>query len=312
VEGLPLLSVLLCSRNPRPHYIRRTLDALRAQTLPADQWRLIIVDNGSNSPLLGQLDVAWHPCAKIEEEPMAGLTPARVRAIRLSEGPLVVFVDDDNVLQSDYLEKAVVIGSQWPQLGTWGGSLEAEFEEPPEEWTRRYWNWLAIRRISAPLWSNVMFEAAALPYGAGMCVRRAVAEHYVKSLELNKVAGQLDRTGERLWGGGDADLSYTAIKCGYGNGVFPELKLTHLMPRERFSEQYLLKLVEDMTCSHHVLNYRWEVELPGSSRSQRLLQWYQLRFVSPRERRFVEARARGLATARSLIGRWKQDHDGNQ
>lgn len=312
MERLPLLSVLLCTRNPRPHYIRRTLDALRAQTLPTNQWSLIIVDNGSNSPLRGQLDVTWHPWAKIEEEPMAGLTPARIRAIRLSEGPLVVFVDDDNVLQSDYLEKAVAIASQWPQLGTWGGSLEAEFEEPPHEWTRGYWNWLAIRKVSAPLWSNVMFETAALPYGAGMCVRRAVVEHYIKSLEQNKVAGQLDRTDERLWGGGDADLSYTAIKYGYGNGVFPELRLTHLMPRERFSEQYLLKLVEDMTCSHHVLNYRWEVEPPGCSRSQRLLQWYQLRFVSPRERRFVEARARGLATARSLIGRWKQDHDGNQ
>src|SRR5262249_27477120 len=142
MERGALFSVLLCTPEPRPRHIPRNPDSLRAQTLPADQWRLILVDNGSNSPLRGQLDVAWHPWAKIEEEPMAGLTPARVRAIRLSEGPLVVFVDDDNVLRSDYLEKAVAIASQWPRLGAWGGSLEAEFEEPPHEWTRGYWNWL--------------------------------------------------------------------------------------------------------------------------------------------------------------------------
>ena len=310
MEQSPLLSVLLCTRNPRPHYIRKTLDALRAQTLPTDQWRLIIVDNGSNPPLQGQLDVAWHPGAKIEEEPVAGLTPARVRAIRLSEGPLVVFVDDDNVLHRDYLEKAIEISHAWPQLGTWGGSLIAEFDEPPEEWTRRYWNWLAIHELSAPLWSNVMFERSALPYGAGMCVRRVVATNYVESLKESKLASQLDRTGDRLWGGGDADLSNIAIKSGYGNGIFPELRLTHLMPKERLTEKYLLRLVEDMTCSHHLFNYRWGIEPPGTARSQRLLQWYQRLFISPRQRRFLAAKARGLATARSLVTQMKQNHDG--
>jgi glycosyltransferase involved in cell wall biosynthesis len=44
------LTVLLCSHNPRRDYLQRTLNSLRAQTPPEEEWELLLVDNASNPP----------------------------------------------------------------------------------------------------------------------------------------------------------------------------------------------------------------------------------------------------------------------
>jgi glycosyltransferase involved in cell wall biosynthesis len=298
---IPNISVLICSHNPRRDFLQQTLNALQVQSLAKEHWELLLVDNSSNQPLSGYWDISWHPNARHIHENELGLTPARLRGISESCAELIIFVDDDNVLDSKYLEKALEIEKTWPQLGTWGGSITGGFEETPEEWTKRYWNWLAIRELKNDLWSNVISESAALPYGAGMCIRREVADYYCKQARASRVGLKLDRSGESLWGGGDADMSYTAIEMGYGNGVFKSLNMMHLMPKERLSESYLLKLIQDMTCSHHVLNYRRGIRPPSTSRSQELLARYQRFFISPRERRILDARKKGLNTAIKII-----------
>ena len=98
------ISVIICSHNPRAPYLRRVLDALRAQTLPAKDWELLLIDNASGEPLAGQFDLAWQPNARHVRENKIGLTPARLRGIAESKGDLLVFVDDDNVLRADYLQ----------------------------------------------------------------------------------------------------------------------------------------------------------------------------------------------------------------
>src|SRR5688572_8492222 len=101
-----LISVIICAHNPRPHYLRRVLEALRAQTLPLEKWELLLVDNASAEPLSGRVDLTWHPNARHIHEMSLGLTHARLRGIVEAGAGLLVFVDDDNVLKIDYLEYA--------------------------------------------------------------------------------------------------------------------------------------------------------------------------------------------------------------
>ena len=42
-------SVIICTHNPRSDYLRRVLDALKAQTLLREQWELLLIDNGPRS-----------------------------------------------------------------------------------------------------------------------------------------------------------------------------------------------------------------------------------------------------------------------
>src|SRR3954468_7009251 len=97
------LSVVICTHNPRPDYLYRVIDSLKAQTLPRHRWELLVVDNASAKLPIEARDLAWHPSAGIAREEALGLTAARIRGIALTAGDLIVFVDDDNVLASDYL-----------------------------------------------------------------------------------------------------------------------------------------------------------------------------------------------------------------
>ena len=104
------ISVIICSHNPRPEYLRRTLEALKAQTLPTKDWELLLVDNASKEPLAGRFDLSWHPNARHVRENELGLTTARLRGIREAHSDLLVFVDDDNVLRTiQYLDRSVLM-----------------------------------------------------------------------------------------------------------------------------------------------------------------------------------------------------------
>src|SRR5450631_1561319 len=112
------ISVIICTHNPRPHYLSRVLAALRSQTLPMEQWELLVIDNASQEPLTADTwDLSWHPRARLIREDELGLAPARMRGMRESLAELLVFVDDDNILDPSYLSEVVRIKHEWAQLG---------------------------------------------------------------------------------------------------------------------------------------------------------------------------------------------------
>ena len=132
-HGEPSVSVIVPCHDSRGDYLNRVLSALKCQTLPYMEWELVVIDNASDPPLSGWVDVSWHPQGRVLREDTLGLTPARLRRIAESRGDLLVFVDDDNVPDSAYLEKALDISRNWPWIGAWGGSVAAEFEiRPPD------------------------------------------------------------------------------------------------------------------------------------------------------------------------------------
>jgi glycosyltransferase involved in cell wall biosynthesis len=249
------LTVAICTRNPRADYLRRTLDALALQTLDRARWELLVVDNGSSPAVAAQFDLGWHAHGRHLVEPTLGLTPARLAAVAAARSPLLVFVDDDNVLAPDYLAEAARLAVEWPELGAWGGDIAPEFETPPPAWFGQNWlYWLAVRPVTRVMWSNLPFDAVPLSYGAGMCVRKAVAEHYAREILPAPHRRMLDRTGDSLIGGGDADLGFTAYDLGLGNGLFPSLRLTHLIGSRRLTVDYMRRLVGDMSFSYVVLH----------------------------------------------------------
>jgi len=158
-----MLSVVLCTHNPRPDYFPQCLDALRCQTLAPNQWELVMVDNRSDEPVADLADLSWHPLARIVREETPGLTPARLRGIRETTGGILVFVDDDNVLDADFLETAVRTAEEKAFLGSWSGQCRPLFEEPPPTWTRCYWGSLVIREFEQDFWSNLPRLPASMP-----------------------------------------------------------------------------------------------------------------------------------------------------
>ena len=242
-----MISVVTCTHNPREAFLSRVAEGLRAQTLHTSQWEWIIVDNLSRSKVSSWLDVGWHQSARILVEPELGLTPARLRGIRETRHEQILFVDDDNILSPTYLESVACIFEQHKNLGAIGGSTDGEFEVPVPDWfTEREYEMLGIRSLDCDKWGRHSNTWDICPIGAGMAVRKSVADEYTRQLETEADASRrkMDRCGDSLVSAGDIDLATTSFCLGLGVGRFCSLNLIHLIPEERIAIDYLERLAE--------------------------------------------------------------------
>jgi glycosyltransferase involved in cell wall biosynthesis len=258
---MPELSVIICTHNPCIEYLSRTLDALRAQTLPMAEWELLLIDNASHSPVAGSISLTWHPNARHVKEEVLGLTAARLRGIQETQGQLLVFVDDDGVLESSYLETAVRIGQSRPDLGCWGaGCIKAEYEKPPPEWLTPWDEALAVRRLNRDLWANISGFNQSLPFGLGMCLRRTVAVHYASLCQNDNARRSLGRSGKSLNSCEDMDIAMLACALGMGTASFTGLKITHLIPQRRTTRRYMSRLIAARAESAVVLSSLYKLD----------------------------------------------------
>jgi glycosyltransferase involved in cell wall biosynthesis len=298
------VSVITCSHDPREDYLRQVIEALKNQTLDKQNWEYLLIDNASNETLEKCIDLSWHPNARHVREEKLGLTHARLRGISEARGEIFVFVDDDNVLEADYLEQSLMIAEKWPILGSWSGQTRPEFETSPPEWTRRYWGNLVIRSLEHDSWSNLPHLPDTMPCGAGLCVRREVAEQYLRLHESGKRGFVMDRKGNSLISAGDNDLAACACDVGLGVGLFVGLNLTHLIPAERVGENYLLRLVEGISYSGVIFRSFRSSDCPRQRVATKLADVVRQVFMDRRQRRFFKAWRRGESRAvRELAAR---------
>jgi hypothetical protein len=299
----PFVSVIVCTHNPRPDYLARCLAGLQAQQLPHSLWELIIIDNASDEMRAPTVDLTWHPNAKLLTEATLGLTSARLRGIREATGDLLVFVDDDNILEAGFLGIARSIAERRPYLGAWSGQCHPVFEKPPEPWTRRYWGNLAIREFRADLWSNLPRLADTMPYGAGLCVRRPVAQRYHAMHESGVRTFQFDRIGTSLLSGGDNDLAATACDLDLGVGIVTSLHLRHLIPPERLTVEYLMRLAEGVHFSSVLLDKEHGLQLVPRGLFGRLADHLRVLCAKPPHRTILRAAFRGRDRALQMAAK---------
>ena len=248
------LSVIVSTHNPRADLLTRTLDSLHAQSLPVEAWELLIVDNASSHPVAGTVDLSWHPHARVVREDELGLTAARVRGIRETSADLLAFVDDDNVLREDYLTEALRLSRVHTMIGCFGaGVIVPEFEEQPEPDVLPHTHVLALRQVARTIWSNSP-DDGLFPWGAGLVVRRPVAISFTTLTENGGLNTAVGRRGTSLASGEDELFGWIALGQGLGKGLFTELSLVHLIPRERIAFDYLLRLSRAQAQSYTLIH----------------------------------------------------------
>jgi glycosyltransferase involved in cell wall biosynthesis len=236
------LEVIICTHNPHLERLRRTLDGLRRQSLPFEQWALTVIDNASDRPLSADL-VAWHPQGRVIREDRVGLTHARLRAIAESNAELLVWVDDDNVLSLDYLEIAQATFQGASQVGAAGGKSIPVYDARPPEWYQADLAPLGCRDLGDEeirmAWDaeRPTYPPAA-PIGAGMIIRRDAIQAWADAVTNDPDRQRLGRAGASLASGEDNDINLTILRGGWELAYLPTLMLEHLIPAARLTEAY--------------------------------------------------------------------------
>jgi glycosyltransferase involved in cell wall biosynthesis len=291
------ITVLVCTHNPRLDFLNRVLQSLREQNFPRSRWKLLIIDNASDIPLSRVVDLSWHPHAKIIRENTLGLTPARLRGITESDAELLIFVDDDNVLEPNYLEIAHHISASYPIVGAWGGQITLEFEQPPPMWAKPFFPMFGDRAFDHDRLSNFRYHSDTTPCGAGLCVRQTVAQKYVELVACDPKRLEFDRKGQQLMSCGDSDLALTACDMGLFTGQFSTLQLTHLISAHRLQESYLIRLAEGMGYSHITLCSLRNTFPPAPSWKRRLRWFLERSLRHPKSRQIYHAFHKGETLA---------------
>ncbi len=297
------LTIIICSHNPKREYISETLDALRMQTIPASGWNLLLIDNGSKEPLSNWINLEWHPTARIVREEKLGVAHARHRAFTEAQAlgaGTILFVDDDNILEPDYLARGEEIAAAWPQLGCWGGQLLPRYAVPAPEWSKKYLNYLAIFPLATDLWCNSVASYSMVPPTAGCFLRGPVWRRYLHLIDLD--SRRLDLTRSE-----DMDLALTAIDLGLGLGRFQKLRLTHIVPANRLTPEYFEHLLESTMVGTGMMEYIRYGRIPKPSSpsvlDRTILKLRTLRLPEP-VRSFVRAELRGKEAARRIVLAW--------
>jgi len=268
-----MLSVIIPTYNPDLRRMSQTLDGLKEQTLPQNLWELLIIDNNSSFDFGDKIDLSWHPRARIIREPKQGLTFARLKGFSEAKGDIVVLVDDDNILEKDYLKVTSDIFGSYPSVGAVGGKSIPLFEYEQPAWLKEFYGNLALRDFGDSIvidsW-NFTYPHTA-PVGAGIGLRKTALKSYFSrmSAEKNPIT---DRQGKSLSSGGDNDIVLEILKSGWQIGYFPSLSLMHIIPYERVQPSYLARLINNTNRSwiavldYHQINPwkkipRWSVPL---------------------------------------------------
>jgi glycosyltransferase involved in cell wall biosynthesis len=253
-------TIIICTYNPNPYIYRRLLFALSRLADKGSVYEILLVDNNSSS-FIGASDYVQdfvsNPInnARILTETNPGLTSARLKGISVAQYDWLIFFDDDNEPDENYLINCSAAITKFKKVCAWGpGVVRVEYmKENISNWFNDNKRFYQNNFIEEVLFDNKSEWCSCYPNGTGLVIRKDVALAYTDLIEKGELT-LTDRIGKSLVSGGDTQMVLCGIKLGYYAGISPLLKLNHLIAENKINIKYLLRQ-SYMTASCYVKAY---------------------------------------------------------
>src|SRR6185503_11138057 len=235
------IDVVICTYN-NAALLDATLDAVARQRVSEDvDWQVLVVNNNctDETPQVLEKHSTRLPLRTVVETSQ-GLTPARVRGVRETSREWIAFVDDDCLLEDNWIEQAAHFAGEHAECGAFGGQLIPKKEMTPAAFV------LSRRYAFACKYHGETAHRRPWLAGAGLIVRREALMNcgWVDKQYLE------DRKGGRLVSGGDMEI---ALRVGsmYELWYNPGCKLQHVIPARRMSREYVRGVTRGLGASRH-------------------------------------------------------------
>jgi glycosyltransferase involved in cell wall biosynthesis len=236
--GPASVTVVICCHNSAAR-LPETLRHLAEQKVPLGiEWEIVVVDNAStdDTVAVARRFAAEHEALSVRVVPelQLGQTYARLRGLREGRGEFILFVDDDNWLDPEYVALVSRTMGDGPEIAALGGMSTAVHEQEPPPWMSRHQRWYAVS--GPPKESDELTEVEFL-WGAGTAFRRSVLEQIVSA--AFRLPG---RQGTELPAGDDDELCCRLRLLGKKLFCSPRLRFQHYLPAPRMQWSYLRRL----------------------------------------------------------------------
>lgn len=218
---LPTWSIVICTRN-RTDDLRCCLDSL--QKLEMTGGEIIIVDNAPSDSSTANL-VSHYPVRYVREDRI-GLNWARSRGARAATGDIVIYTDDDVVVDSHWVS-AILEPFDHPRVAAVTGlTMPLELETEAQELFEVYGG-LGRGFVRRVFDYTTLAPAAAGVAGAGvnMALRRELINH-LRLFDAELDCGTIAQTG------GDTYALYQLLAAGYQIVYTPEALVWHRHRRD--------------------------------------------------------------------------------
>ena len=234
-DANPLISVAICTYN-RADRLALALDALLRQSLSAQYFEILVIDNAST-------DNTQHICYRYQTklsnlryiyEPVQGLSKARNTGLAQARCEFIAYLDDDAIPCENWLEFILkTFQTVKPTPVGVGGPIRPLWELERPEWMQAEMDFLfsILDDGDHPHW----LKFPKFPFGANMSYRRDA---------LRQIGGfdeSLGRKGESLLSCEEYLLNKTLTKQGGKFYYTPQASVQHWIPKERTNFSWLIR-----------------------------------------------------------------------
>lgn len=197
-------------------------------------WELIVVNNACTDDTDRVLEKFRDrlPLKRLFES-NAGQTYARNCAINAAQGKLMIWTDDDVLVDHQWIQNYLHASEEYEDATFFGGQILPWFEGTPPRWLAQHWRSVesayAVRDLGS---EHREFTYEMLPYGANFAVRTETQRKYLFDVNIGLRPGSTIR-------GDETTLLKKMLDDELGGMWIPEAKVQHFIPKTRQTTNYL-------------------------------------------------------------------------
>lgn len=240
-----MLSVLICTYN-RAKYIGPLLESVAKNDLAKSEYEIVLVDNNctDNTREICEAFAKAHKDVNFRyvTEPEQGLSAARNKGIKEAKGEVIVYIDDDALVDTWYLRTYAEWFAMHPETMACGGPIEPLYETEEPSWMTPY------TKALLTAWMNYgdkvrEYPKGRYPGGGNAAYRKEVFD------KVGLFNTALGRKGGNLMGSEEKDIFDKMQALGMQVLYLPTPVLHHIIPQTKLEPDYFNRLTTQIGIS---------------------------------------------------------------
>ncbi|MBR0065648.1 MAG: glycosyltransferase family 2 protein [Paludibacteraceae bacterium] len=229
-----MLTAIICTYN-RAKYIGNLLESIAANDLPKNEYEILLVDNNctDNTREICEAFAAAHTDVQFRytTEPEQGLSAAKNHGIKEAQGDIIVYIDDDALVDPWYLRTYAEWFTAHPETIACGGPILPLYETAEPEWMTPY------TKALLTAWMDYgdkprEYPKGRFPGGGNAAYRKSVFD------KVGYFNTALGRKGNSLMGAEEKDIFDKMHSFGMQIMYIPSPVLHHIIPQKKLEKDY--------------------------------------------------------------------------
>jgi glycosyltransferase involved in cell wall biosynthesis len=228
------VTVAICTHN-RAMDTKEAIESVLIQNFAKKEIEIIVIDNRSTdntAQVVNGLQERHGPRVRYILEDKLGLSVARNRAIREANGEFILFLDDDAIASSHWVQHIVDVFERDKAIGCVGGKIDPIWETEEPDWIPEEYR--AVFTILDYTNGVQEMPSPSIPYGANVAFRMSVFDH------IKPFREDLGRVGKNLLSSEESEL-IARLRERYKVYYTSYAWVKHKIPKERTTKKWFLK-----------------------------------------------------------------------